>query len=49
MNKKSEKLVIKLLNDNAAKQLRIYELEIENEELRKKLNEKGDEENAETK
>ena len=49
MNKKSEKLVIKLLNDNATKQLRIYELEIENEELRKKLNEKGDEENAETK
>lgn len=49
MNNKSEKLVIKLLNDNAAKQLRIYELEIENEELGKKLNEKGDEENVETK
>ena len=49
MNNKSEKLVIKLLNDNAAKQLRIYELEIENEELCKKLNEKGDEENVETK
>lgn len=49
MNNKSEKLVIKLLNDNAVKQLTIYELEIENEELRKKLNEKGDEENAETK
>lgn len=49
MNNKSEKLVIKLLNDNAAKQLRIYELEIENEELRKKLNEKGDEENVKTK
>ena len=49
MNNKSEKLVIKLLNDNAAKQLRNYELEIENEELRKKLNEKRDEENVETK
>lgn len=52
MNTKSEKLIIKFLNGNAAKQLKIYELEIENEELRKKLNEqqeKGDEENAETK
>lgn len=52
MNEKSEKLVLKLLNDNAAKQLKIYELEIENEELRKKLNEqqeKGDKENAEAK